>query len=92
VELLQAIVYLLILGFAAMLMARTVGYVVLVSSWTREAILYKHTAKGLADFTLSGHGQHTERPTQRAWPRVWKWSFLLLSTLCPGLERFYLLT
>jgi hypothetical protein len=33
VELLQAIVYLLILGFAAMLMARTVGYVVLVSSW-----------------------------------------------------------
>ncbi|KAJ5592244.1 hypothetical protein N7537_009148 [Penicillium hordei] len=33
VELLQAIVYLLILGFAAMLISRTVGYVVLVSSW-----------------------------------------------------------
>ncbi|KAJ5192229.1 hypothetical protein N7449_008371 [Penicillium cf. viridicatum] len=33
VELLQAIVYLLILGFAAMLITRTVGYVVLVSSW-----------------------------------------------------------
>lgn len=32
-ELLQAIVYLLILGFAAMLITRTVGYVVLVSSW-----------------------------------------------------------
>ncbi|CDM31694.1 hypothetical protein DTO013E5_2040 [Penicillium roqueforti] len=33
VELLQAIVYLLILGFAAMLIARVIGYVVLVSSW-----------------------------------------------------------
>lgn len=33
VELLQAIVYLLILGFAAMLITRTVGYIVLVSSW-----------------------------------------------------------
>lgn len=33
VELLQAIVYLLILGFATMLITRTVGYVVLVSSW-----------------------------------------------------------
>ncbi|KAG0153918.1 hypothetical protein PDIDSM_1297 [Penicillium digitatum] len=33
VELLQAILYLLILGFATMLMSRTVGYIVLVSSW-----------------------------------------------------------
>ncbi|KGO76138.1 hypothetical protein PITC_099430 [Penicillium italicum] len=33
VEILQAIVYLLILGFASMLISRTVGYVVLVSSW-----------------------------------------------------------
>ncbi|KAJ6133619.1 hypothetical protein N7471_008834 [Penicillium samsonianum] len=33
VELFQAIVYFLILGFAAMLISRTVGYVVLVSSW-----------------------------------------------------------
>lgn len=33
VELLQAIVYLLILGFSAMLITRTVSYIVLVSSW-----------------------------------------------------------
>lgn len=33
VELLQAIVYLFILGFAAMLIGRTASYVVLVSSW-----------------------------------------------------------
>ncbi|KAJ5210953.1 hypothetical protein N7491_010768 [Penicillium cf. griseofulvum] len=33
VELFQAIVYLLILGFAAMLIGRTAGYVVLVTSW-----------------------------------------------------------
>jgi len=33
VELLQAVVYLFILGFAAMLIGRTAGYVVLVSSW-----------------------------------------------------------
>ncbi|KAJ5154755.1 uncharacterized protein N7500_010194 [Penicillium coprophilum] len=33
VELLQAIVYLLILGFAAILIGRTAGYVVLVTSW-----------------------------------------------------------
>jgi hypothetical protein len=32
-ELFQAIVYLLILGFAAMLIGRTAGYVVLVTSW-----------------------------------------------------------
>jgi hypothetical protein len=33
VDLLQAIVYLFILGFAAMLIGRTAGYVVLVSTW-----------------------------------------------------------
>lgn len=33
VELLQAVVYLFILGFAAMLIGRVAGYVVLVSSW-----------------------------------------------------------
>ncbi|KAJ5519919.1 hypothetical protein N7463_000372 [Penicillium fimorum] len=33
VELLQAIVYLLILGFSAIVIGRTAGYVVLVSSW-----------------------------------------------------------